>query len=579
MKPRWTIHPPATEHCHTLALELGISPLTAQCLINRGFRNPGQAAQFLDPRLKLLEDPFRLPNVDCAVERLLQALDHEQNLVIFGDYDVDGVTATALLETTLKSLGWRVRHYLPRRHEEGYGLTRGALESCLCGDPPDLLIAVDCGSTSNELIDWLRTQNVDVIVVDHHQLTSPPPDAYALVNPQLDTSSAPHGRELCSVGIAFKLLHALVKRGREMGLRRFSALDLKESLDLVALGTVADLVPLTGENRILVHAGLKRIESTSLPGLVALKEVAQTRSPIGTYEVGFQLAPRLNAAGRLETAEAALELLVAPNEEIARPLALALDATNRERQDIERRMSDTALARVRERFNPDNDWAVVEASSDWHLGVVGIVAARISREVYRPTFILGPDGDGWRGSGRSIAGFDLAEALRACDHLLVRHGGHAMAAGVSLKSDQLEAFRFHLNQVARERMNPSVLVPELRLDAVAPLHELTVERVTELARLAPFGSQNPPIQLCVPGVHLARPPQRLGRELQHWKLWLTTGGPAVETLWWGSGHEPAPHGVFDVAVAPAIDTYGGRTSVKFKLLDWRPSSSTNGSHG
>lgn len=576
MKPRWTIHPPKADLRQSLSLELGIAPLTAQCLINRGFGEAGQAAAFLEPRLKLLEDPFRLPNVERAVERLLQALDRSEKLVIFGDYDVDGVTATALLETCLKSLGWQVRHYLPRRHGEGYGLTRSALESCLCGEPPELLIAVDCGSTSNELVDWLKEQEVDVIILDHHQLTSPPPAAYAVVNPQLDTPDAPYGRELCSVGIAFKLIHALVKRGRDLGLGGFSGLDLKYCLDLVALGTVADLVPLTGENRILVHAGLKRIESTTLPGLVALKEVAQTRSPIGTYEVGFQLAPRLNAAGRLETAEAALELLVAPNEEIARPLAQALDATNRERQDIERRMSETALARVRESFNPDIDWAVVEASPDWHLGVVGIVAARISREVYRPTFILGPDGDGWRGSGRSIAGFDLAEALRACDHLLTRHGGHAMAAGVSLRGDQLDAFRSRINQVARERLDPSILVPELRLDAVATLQELTVERVTELARLAPFGSQNPPIQLCVTGVHLSRPPQRLGKDLQHWKLWLSQGGSAVETLWWGSGQEPAPQGVFDVAVAPSIDTYGGRTTVKFKLLDWRPSVATNG---
>ncbi len=575
MKLRWSLAPSHSNRDSSLIRDLGLHPLTVQCLANRGYMEPSEVEAFLEPRLRLLADPFLLPQVAQAVDRLFQAWERSESCVVFGDYDVDGVTSTALLVSTLSKLGWKVGHYLPRRQDEGYGLTRNALEACMERSPMTLLLAVDCGSTSNELIAWLHEEGVDVIVVDHHQVSSPPPPALALVNPQLDLSSEPHGRELCSVGIVFKLIHALMKRGRHRNLPAFSSLELKNCLDLVALGTIADLVPLTGENRILVDVGLKRLDATSLPGLVALKEVAQTRSPIGSYEVGFQLAPRLNAAGRLETAEAALELLLAPDLETALPLAKALDAKNRERQEIERTMAESALETVRRNFNPDRDIVLVEANEDWHLGVVGIVASRVAREFYRPTFILGRDADGWRGSGRSISGFDLAAALRECDDLLTRHGGHAMAAGVSLRVDQLDAFRIRLNQVARKRLSPSGLIPELRLDGTTRLADLTIDHVQELFRLAPFGSQNPSIQIVILQVRMARPPQRMGKEQRHWKFWISDGGAPVETVWWGNGQENPPDGVFDVAVVPELDRYGGRTSVKLRLLDWRPSSPAN----
>lgn len=570
MKTRWLFPPENLDLVRQLTRGLAIRPLTAQCLVNRGITNPSEATAFLEPRLKLLSDPLRLPQLSLAIDRLLLAREKEESLVIFGDYDVDGVTSTALLELVLSTLGWNVSHYLPRRQGEGYGLTRPALESCLSRASVDVLLAVDCGSTSNDLIDWLQDQDVTVIVLDHHQLSSPPPRPFALVNPQMDTSPEPHGRELCSVGIVFKLLHGLVRQGRELGLPGFANLDLKESLDLVALGTIADMVPLTGENRILVHAGLKRLETTTLPGLVALKNVAQTRSPVGSYEVGFQLAPRLNSAGRLETAEAAIELLMARDELSARTLADALNETNRERQEIERKMADSALDMVRKKLDLEQDFVVVEGNSNWHLGILGIVASRVLREFHRPTFILGRDADGWRGSGRSIPGFDLAAALRECGDLLTRHGGHAMAAGVSLPLEHLDLFRTRLNALARSWVKPAQLEPEIRLDGQAQLSELSLEQVSELFRLAPFGSHNPAVQFLIPSVFMGRPPQRLGRELRHWKLWLTQGGRPVETLWWGAGQETLPTGVFDVAVAPQLDNFAGTTTVKLRLLDWRP---------
>ncbi|MEI9960850.1 MAG: DHH family phosphoesterase [Limisphaerales bacterium] len=335
MKFRWSLATPQPLLAGQLATLLKISPLFAQCLLNRGFSEPSVIENFLSPRLKNLADPFLLPNMAAAVERLLRAREQNESLVIFGDYDVDGVTSTALLTEVLSALGWKVDFYLPSRMEEGYGLSTDGVENCLKKFPVTLLLAVDCGSTAVETIQKLRERGVDVIVLDHHQVSNPPPDAVALVNPQLTQNSKSKTQnftELCSAGLAFKLAHALIKRGREVNLSGAGEFDLRPLLDLVALGTIADLVPLIGENRILVSAGLERLNITQRPGLVALKKVAQSPEKLGVYDVGFQLAPRLNAAGRLETAEESLHLLLAKTLEEATPLAQNLDLQNRERQ-------------------------------------------------------------------------------------------------------------------------------------------------------------------------------------------------------------------------------------------------------
>src|SRR5437667_1333046 len=360
MRFRWSIAAQQPSLAGSLAQAVQASPLLAQCLINRGVTEANRAAEFLEPRLKQLSDPFRLPDMAPAVERLLLARSRGESLVIFGDYDVDGVTSTALLSEVLTALGWQVNGYLPRRLDEGYGLSRDGVENCLQKFPARLLLAVDCGSTAVSTVDWLRQRGVDVIVLDHHQVSHPPPAATALVNPQLAGASMPSFRELCSVGLAFKLAHALVKHGRQSGLRPAQDFDLRPLLDLVALGTIADLVPLTGENRILVATGLKRLNTTQRPGLVALKRVAQCPARVGVYEVGFQLGPRLNAAGRLEAATAALDLMLARDLDAAERLARELDARNRERQQIERNIAGQVIGAVRARFNADTDYVIVE---------------------------------------------------------------------------------------------------------------------------------------------------------------------------------------------------------------------------
>ncbi len=570
MKFRWSIAPPQPLLAEPLAAQLKISPLLGQCLLNRNLSEPLAIETFLAPRLKHLADPFRLPNMNAAVERLLLAHEREEPLVIFGDYDVDGVTSTTLLLEVLRKLGWRADAYLPHRMDEGYGLSRDGVENCLAKFPVKLLLAVDCGSTAVETISWLREKSVDVIVLDHHQVSNPPPAAVALVNPQLTNNSESKTQnftELCSAGLAFKLAHALLKRGRETGLPGAAEFDLKPFLDLVALGTIADLVPLVGENRILVTAGLERLNTTQRPGLLALKKVAQSPEKLGTHDVGFQLAPRLNASGRMETAEESLRLLLADTLDEAMPLAQNLDARNRERQKIERGITDAVVGIVRSKFNADQDFVIVEGQLLWHIGVVGIVASRVLQEFYRPTFILGGDAELWRGSGRSVVGFDLAAALRECDDLLVKHGGHAMAAGVTIAPDKVDLFRVRLNEIAKRTLRLEDLQPPLRLDAEVTLSQITLDSLAELEQLKPTGQGNPAVQFCARNLTQKKPPLRMGATKQHVKLWVTDGVVTHEAVWWNAGALPDGH--FDLAFAPSMNEFNGRTTVQLKVLDWR----------
>lgn len=503
--------------------------------------------------------------MSAAVDRLLVARERGELLVIFGDYDVDGVTATALLLETLTMLGWRVESYLPDRLEEGYGLSRDGVQHCRKRFAFHLLLAVDCGSNALEVITGLRRDGVEVIVLDHHQISDPAPPAVALVNPQAGADF----KELCSAGLAFKLAHALVKHLRDRGEEAAGQLDLRVHLDLVALGTVADLVPLRGENRILVTGGLQRLNATERPGLLALQTIAGCRRPMGVYEVGFQLAPRLNAAGRLENAQGALRLLLTQDAGEAETLARALDGQNRERQAIERAICAEATALVRERFDGTRDFVIVEGKAEWHIGVVGIVASRVLHEFYRPTLLLGGDGTGWRGSGRSIEGFDLAAALRDCGELLTRHGGHAMAAGLSMDSANVTLLRERLNELARGSLRPEHLQPCLKLDAEVMARDLTVECAEELGRLEPTGQGNPSVKVALRGLSHQQSPQRMGKENQHVKFRLAAA-PVLEAVWWNCGDSELPKVRFDIAGAPSINEYNGRRTVQLKVLDWQP---------
>jgi len=570
VKYRWNLAPSQPLLTGQLFRELPLSPLMAQCLVNRGVASKTEVSEFLNPRLKLLADPFLIPNMDAAVERLWKAREDNERLLIYGDYDVDGVSSTALLSEMLTELGWTVQSYLPSRFDGGYGLSAVTLEKCLEKFGVDIVLAVDCGSTAVEAIEFLNSKKVDVLVLDHHQVSVPPPEPLAMVNPQV-SNDYPNFQELCSVGLAFKLAHALVKRGRQEGMQKERDLDLKEYLDLVALGTVADLVPLTGENRKLVRAGLEQLSETTRPGLVSLKKISNISGPVTVFNIGFHLGPRLNAAGRMDNPVASLNLLLAKDRYEAEKAAETLDNYNNERRKIERDISTQAVENIRERFDPEKDFVIVEGNMEWHLGVIGIVASRVMREFYRPTFILASDGDGWKGSARSIEGFDLAEAMRGCDDLLNDHGGHAMAAGVSVKPGRLNAFRERINEIAKKTISPDMFQPPLKLDAETDLSELTLVHIEEMRQLEPLGQDNPEIQLLVAGLTLSSPVYRMGRDKQHAKFWVTDERGTSEVVAWNLKPEDEPKDTFDIAIAPQINNFNDRQTVQLKLIDWRPS--------
>jgi len=578
MRYRWSMVSTPEKRLNQIREAANISPLLARSLLSRGISGPEEVSTFLEPRLKTLQDPFKIPEMRQAVEALFKARSENRLIIVFGDYDVDGVTSTALLSDVLSKLGWRVRTYLPERISEGYGLSMDAAKNLLTLFEPALILAVDCGTTSAQPISLLNQAGFSTVIVDHHQAHGKRPDAVALVNPHVLLNDAAEGGtdaedapfiELCSVGLCFKLAHAIVKEGRLRGLPAALELDLKNYLDLVALGTIADLVPLTGENRIFCRFGLQALHTTSRPGLKALKKVAATRDFPGCSEVAFQLAPRLNAAGRLENAAQALRLLLAVDELEAQSTALILDTQNRERQKIEKTIHNEVMERLKVNFQSERDFVIVEGDSNWHVGVVGIVASRVMQEFYRPTIICGGEGDSWRGSGRSIEGFDLARSLNECSDLLLRFGGHSMAAGITIAPGNLQALRDRLNPLVRDRLNPELLKPALRLEGEVDLGEITFESLNDLAKLGPFGQGNPPVRLLARNLFHQRPPSWFGKDNLHLKLWVTDGRSTFEGISWSCREVPPAAGRFHLAFTPELSEFQGNLKIQLKVLDWQ----------
>lgn len=571
MRYRWVLAPQGGVVDRASSDRRGLPKAFVQCLELRGLTEPGDVARFLDPRLRDLTDPFDFPAMRPMVDRLVRARRARERVLLFGDYDVDGVTATALLHEVLSTLGWDVACYLPDRFTDGYGLTPASVGRCLQEHPASLLLAVDCGANASGLIAELAGQGTEVLVLDHHDPGQEGWPATPCLHPLTLPGTDHPARGLCSVGCAFKLAHALVKEGREQGREAERQFDVRSLLDLVALGTVADLVPLRGENRVFVAKGIDTLGLARRPGLRALMAVAGVGEPMGAYEIGFQLAPRLNAAGRLETARPAWDLLRTDDEDEARRLAELLDARNRERQALDRATSEAVIRRLDDRFDPENDRVVVEGDPGWHLGVLGIVAARVARDYQRPALILGGGGEVLRGSGRSVDGFDLAQALGQCADILESGGGHAMAAGLSVRPDRLDDLRERLNALAGEQIPAEGFLPQLVVDLEVSLDLLTLEFLQWLRRLEPTGQGNPRPRFLVRALRQVGRPQVMGKQRQHLRLMVTDGAVSLPTVWWGGAALPWPEGIFDAVVEPGLNCYQGRTSVQLQLVDWRPS--------
>ena len=566
MQSRWILSPPEELNRGPISwTEICGADCIARLLLRKGLATKEEIENFLRPRLSSLADPFLLPQMDKAVARILAALDRHERVVLFGDYDVDGVTSLALLSEVVRAYGGAPDLFLPLRVEEGYGLSRESIERCLEEHQPQLLIAVDCGTSSTEEIVDLRKRRVDVIVLDHHESKPTLPDC-VIVNPKIDANSAFH--YLCSVGIVFKLCHALLKT------RPNDGFDLKTHLDLVALGTVADIVPLIGENRTFVQHGAGEIARTTRPGLRKLMEFAAVRSPIFAEDIGFRLGPRLNAAGRLSTAEKSLQLLLTKDESEAAALAEFLDKQNRERQEVEKQTFLAADGIIATEFVPTRDAAIVVAGRGWHQGVIGIVASRIVRKYHRPAIVIGIDESGMgKGSGRSIEGLNLVKALDNCADHLEKFGGHEMAAGLTIRAAKIEVFASAFRNAAREMLSDEDLEPRLRLDHELELAQLNVDLLRWHEMLQPFGNANPQPLFFAREVEPAAPP-RIMKD-KHLVLRLRQRDSHRRAIFFDGAIEELPSVPWDIAFRIRADNYEGETLVELQIHALRQSAPIN----
>lgn len=554
---RWIIAPPCADPGESIAwANICGLPCIAELLKRKQFSCTDDVHAFLQPRLRSLTDPFLLPNMAAAVERILAAIDRRERIVLFGDYDVDGVTSLALLAGMLRSYGAEPGLFLPLRMEEGYGLSPESVERCCDEHRPQLLIAVDCGTASLSEIAALKSRGVDVIVFDHHEPKSALPDCVALVNPKAVAGSA--FQYLCSVGIVFKLCHGLLKTRPSPGF------DLKANLDLVALGTVADIVPLESENRVLVRKGMQQLAASKRPGLRKLMQLAAVRSPVAAHDIGFRLGPRLNAAGRLATAEKALRLLLTSDEAEANELAALLDLQNRERQEVERRIFAEAEEQLTTRFDAARDAAIVLGSREWHPGVLGIVASRLARQHHRPTILVAFDSNGLgKGSGRSIEGLSLVEALGLCEEHLEKFGGHEMAAGLAVQEEKFAEFADAFRKAARELLSDEALEPRLRIDHELTLRQLNHELLRWHQALEPFGSGNAQPMFFARQVEPAVEPQVLKEK--HLSLRLRQQNYVQRAIYFDGAASPLPEPPWDIAFRVNADEYEGLTRLQIQI--------------
>ena len=540
--------------------------LIRKLMAQRGICGREMAEAYLRPRLADLGDPFLMGEMDAAVDRILRAVDSGESVCIYGDYDVDGVSSVTLLHDVLVAYGVRPHCFIPVRTQEGYGLSQQGIDRALsqCASPPGLLITVDCGSSSVDEVDYLNSLGVDVVVLDHHEAgTRGRPHAVAVVNAKMEEESPL--TYLCSAGVVFKLAHALLKR------RRLPGFDLREHLDLVAVATIADIVPMVQENRLLTRMGLRLVgHDRGNAGLRALVGVTDLRLPASASHVSFRIGPRINAAGRMDSPRDALELLMTRDPARATYLAQRLDAHNKARQAEEERIRLDAIHMLEQSdFDPATSHVIVLGSRNWHPGVVGIVASVIMRRYHKPTFIIsiGEDGVG-KGSGRSIPGVSLVEAIHACSDSLIAGGGHDMAAGLELREEMLDTFRREFDAFVATHASPEALRPVLDIDTEVSFSELSVGLLDSYSLLEPFGNSNPQPVFMSRNVMLSDAPKHLVGN--HLRLCLRQGTHEQDALFFNAGDLRLPDPPWDIAFTVDRNVWKGRTYLSVFIQDIRP---------
>lgn len=576
MGKRWRIQPHDPDLVSKLERSTGVAPVVAQLLVSRGVYESQEVRTFLDAKLSGLRDPDLLPGARGAAERIWGAIQAGRRIIIYGDYDADGMTGTAILYLCVRMLGGNVGYYVPNRLEEGYGLNSEALRLLHSRDA-SLVVSVDCGIGSVQEAETAREIGLELIITDHHEPGSRLPAA-PIVHPRLPGTAYPFG-ELCGAGVAFKLAWALCQQAS--GAKRVA--DRMRSyllcaVGLAALGTVADVVPLLDENRILVRHGLASLLARPMPGIRALIELTGLdRKPfLAAEDIAFTLAPRLNAAGRLGQAQLGVELLTTESTERARALAEYLHELNNSRDSLERSIHLAATRQLKEEFDPEGDPAFVLSGVGWHPGVIGIVAGRLAEKYNRPVVLLSQDQLGAKpatGSARSACGFNLHQAFIACSRHLLAHGGHAAAAGLKIEESNIDAFRSEFCEYAAAEISTEARVPEVRIDAEAPLSQLTLQTVHQIEQLAPFGNSNPRPVLCASGVRLTAPAKRIGGGERHLSARFVQHRVALRAVGFGHGdwvdELPETDQLLDIAYRPVINEYAGLRSVELHLVDWR----------
>lgn len=577
MPKHWRLAPHDPARIADLERAAGVPSLVAHLLLSRGIHDPDDVRQFLDPKLTGLRDPELLPGAAAAADLLYQAYRAKRRITIYGDYDADGMTATAILVRCLRMLDAQVDFYVPHRIDEGYGLNSDAIAK-LAEQGADVVVTVDCGICSVAEAKLAKELGLTLIVTDHHQMNDELPNAAALVHPALPGSDYPF-KGLCGAAVAFKLAWALCQRVAENKrvnerMRQF----LLQAVGLAAIGTVADVVPLIDENRILVRHGLQSLTAYPTIGMSALMRQIKLheKHALECEDLGFSIGPRLNAAGRMGQAELGIELLTTESEVRAEKLAKYIDELNLERQTLERSILRAADKQARERFDPSRDSALVLADHDWHPGIIGIVAGRVADKFHMPAIVIALDKLGVKpgvGSARSVPGFNLHAALAECSELLESHGGHAAAAGLRVTEANLPAFRRKFCDVVARELGEGSRLAELFVDVETTFSCLTQRTVEQIEKLAPFGHGNLRPVLCASEVRLTERPKRMGGAGRHLSMTFDQAGIKLRAVAFGGGdwedELAAINGQMSIAFRPVINRYRGRASVEIHLADWR----------
>jgi single-stranded-DNA-specific exonuclease len=564
----WIIRKHDHAKAEELAAGLGVSRLTAALLIARGHTTAESASRFLNPSYADLHEPFLLKGMRTAVDRIFKAIDGGEKILIWGDYDVDGTTGTVLLRKTLKLLGGQTAFHVPNRFTEGYGINIPALEEAKA-DGCTVVVSVDCGIRSFEPIEWAKANGLDFIVTDHH-ISDPErgnPDAFAVINPNQPECEYPD-KHLAGVGVAFKLAHALLRERKKEDL-------VPAFLKIAAIGTVADIMKLTGENRAIVALGLRDLPNTSNYGLKALMEVADCRSDMTSYHIGFRIAPRINAAGRMDVARHVVELFEAEDFSQARKLAAVLDSRNRERQQVQQQITELALTEA-QGISGKN--FVVVAGEGWHRGVIGLAASRIAERLHRPTIVLSMEDGFGHGSARSIANYHLLNALESCPEIFEQFGGHAAAAGMKVRSDRIDELREALNRYASDSLTDEMLQPVLNIDARISPQTLDLKLVEQIKMLEPFGAGNPKPVFLTSGLQIMEEP-RVMKE-KHLKLRLESADRRrFEAVWWDGVDRSkertlTPGSRIEVAYTAEANIWQGNARLQLVVEDLRADNLT-----